>query len=74
MVDGECSCEYFKFLELNVTILSSIFCVDFLEVVGVLFDFGDFFEDNLFAVDLFELLGFEVILALKFGDLGQFFV
>jgi hypothetical protein len=74
VIYGECSGKYFKFLELIVAILCGIFCVDFFEVVGVLFDFGDFFKDSCFAVDFFELFGLKVILALKFGDLGQFFV
>lgn len=74
MVDSEGPCEYFKFFELILAIMCYIFCVDFLEEGGVLLDFGYFFLDCFFAADLFDLFGLEVILPLKFGDLGQLFV
>ena len=74
VVEGECSGEGVQFLELLVAVVDKILSVDFLEEGGVFFNFGDFIEDDLFAGDFLDLLGFEIVFAFQVSYLRQFFV
>ncbi len=66
--------EGIQFLELLVAVVDKILSVDFLEEGGVFFNFGDFIEDDLFAGDFLDLLGFEIVFAFQVSYLRQFFV
>ena len=65
VVDGEAFGKILEFFDLIVSVMLCIFDIDFSEEGGVLFDFSDFFEDESFAVDLFDLFGFQIGFALK---------
>ena len=61
VVEGQGFGESIELFELKVAIVGCVFGVDFSEVVGIFFNFADFFLDDLLPVYFFYLFGFQVI-------------